>query len=213
MRQQKSSTGSVDMQQSPLRVSSGSHNGGCMILNIFNKNRVSDVPQSLYAAIVSQARQPVFFLRLGFPDTVTGRFDCLALHVYLFSRRLVGDAHPHAASLNQDVFDQFVRDTDRALRELGVGDTSVAKRNKKLLRGFYAMVDEFADPLDRQDEALLGEKVAARFSVRQEDTTAALDATALAHYMIASDRCLKAQKTESILAGRLDWPELPQQQD
>ena len=184
-----------------------------MILNLFNKNRTSDIPQSLYAAIVNQARQPAFFLRLGFPDTVTGRFDCLALHVYLFSRRLVGDGHPHAASLNQDVFDQFVRDTDRALRELGVGDTSVAKRNKKLLRGFYAMVDEFADPLERQDEVLLAEKVAARFSARQEDDTAVLDATAIAHYMIASDRCLNAQETESILAGRQDCPQLPQQQD
>lgn len=182
-----------------------------MILNLFKKNRTSDIPLSLYTIVVNQARQPAFFLHLGFSDTVTGRFDCLALHVYLFSRRLVGDPHPHATSLNQDVFDHFVRDTDRALRELGVGDTSVAKRNKKLLRGYYAMVDEFTDPLDRQDEGLLAGKVAVRFSAGEEDRTNELDAAAIAHYMTASDRCLNAQKTEAVLGGHLDWPDLPQQ--
>ena len=182
-----------------------------MILNLFKKSRPSDVPQSLYAAIVHQARHQTFFLHLGFPDTVTGRFDCLALHVYLFSRRLVADGHPLAAELNQEVFDQFVRGTDRALRELGVGDTSVAKRNKKLLRGFYAMVDEFGDPLDHRDGGLLAEKVSTRFGgARAAAAQDMLDAAAMARYMMACDEHLRTQPMEAILAGRLEWPEPPQ---
>ncbi|MCB1417018.1 MAG: ubiquinol-cytochrome C chaperone [Nitratireductor sp.] len=184
-----------------------------MILDLFRKNRPSDVPLTLYAAIVQQARRPEFFTRLGFADTVTGRFDCLALHVYLFSHRLVGDTHAHAASLNQDVFDQFVRDTDRALRELGVGDTSVAKRNKKLLRGFYAMVDEFGDPLDGEDADLLATRVAARFSgAAGNSAVAPLDAAAIAHYMIACGKHLQAQETQLFLGGALQWPDPLQQQ-
>ena len=187
-----------------------------MILNLFRKSRSSDVPLAIYAAAVQQARRPEFFRDLGFCDTVTGRFDCLALHVYLFSRRLVADGHPLAASLNQEVFDHFVRDTDRALRELGVGDTSVAKRNKKLLRGFYAMVDEFGGPLDRQDSGLLTEIVSARFgpedgSGKAPASADGLDAVAIARYMIACSEHLQGQAMEAILSGRLEWPDPPRQ--
>lgn len=178
-----------------------------MILNLFKKSQTADVPQMLYSAVVEQARKPAFFLHLGFADTVTGRFDCLALHLYLFTRRLVADPHSLAASLNQEVFDHFVRDTDRALRELGVGDTSVAKRNKKLLRGFYAMVDELGAPLGDGDETLLAETLAARFR-KQADHTA-FDASAIARYTLDCAGHLQAQDMESILAGRLTWPDLP----
>lgn len=216
MRRRKSSTGSGETRRFPQRISRGNQDGGCMILNLFRKSRTSDVPLSLYAATVEQARRPVFFRDLGFPDTVTGRFDCLALHVYLFSRRLVTDSHPLAASLNQEVFDHFVRDTDRALRELGVGDTSVAKRNKKLLRGFYAMVDEFGGPLDQHDSGRLTEKAAARFGPAGGETSdpadGGLDATAIAHYMIACDNHLRAQAIEAILSARLEWPQPPQRE-
>ncbi len=179
-----------------------------MILNSFNKSQPPEVPQMLYSAVVEQARQPAFFLHHGFADTVTGRFDCLALHLYLFTRRLVADPHPLAASLNQEVFDHFVRDTDRALRELGVGDTSVAKRNKKLLRGFYAMVDELGAPLGNGDETLLAETLAARFKEHEGDQ-ATFDASVIARYTLDCAEHLQAQDMEAILAGRLTWPDVP----
>ena len=42
----------------------------------------------LYHACITQARQPVFYERLGVPDTLDGRFDMLLLHVFLTVRRL-----------------------------------------------------------------------------------------------------------------------------
>ncbi len=122
-----------------------------MFSRLFGKSRSHEVPQQLYGTVVTQARQPVFFTHYGFADSVTGRFDVLALHLYLFSRRLVREDTDTSQSLNQEVFDYFTADTDRALRELGVGDTSVPKRKKKMIRTFYALVEEFGPALDAAD--------------------------------------------------------------
>ncbi len=51
----------------------------------------------LYTAAVAQARQPVFYTRLGVPDTVDGRFELVAVHVFLILQRL--KAEPEAAPL------------------------------------------------------------------------------------------------------------------
>ncbi len=69
----------------------------------------------------------------------------------MLSRRLVREDTPVSQSLNQEVFDRFTDETDRALRELGVGDTSVPKRKKRLVHSFYALVEEFSGPLDSKD--------------------------------------------------------------
>ena len=43
---------------------------------------------ALYMSAVEQARQPEFYSNMGVPDTVDGRFDMIALHVFLILRRL-----------------------------------------------------------------------------------------------------------------------------
>lgn len=169
---------------------------------MFANRRSHEVPQQLYGNVVAQARQPVFFTSMGFEDTVTGRFDVLALHVYLFSRRLVRQDSKVAESLNQEVFDHFTDDVDRALRELGIGDTSVPKRKKKLIRTFYALVEEFSAKLDNNDRAGLLEKVAIRFP--------GVDAAALSTYIFKTAEKLDAMAFDDILTGRLSFtpPEL-----
>ena len=124
-----------------------------MILRFLARSRPDPVPQQLYGAVVTQARKPVFYLSRDFPDTVTGRFDVLALHMFLFSRRLSAEGDPRAPSLSQDVFDAFTGGLDDALRSLGIGDTSVPKRKQAMVRGFYGQIDEFAPLVDAGDEA------------------------------------------------------------
>jgi cytochrome b pre-mRNA-processing protein 3 len=177
-----------------------------MFSRLFSRKPANPVPQQLYGSVVAQSRNPLFFTEFGFHDTVISRFDVLCLHLFLFSRRLVRSPSPLAASLNQEVFDIFTDETDRALRELGVGDTSVPKRKKKMVRTFYAMVDEFSKPLDEADQSGLLNAMTARFGQTTTRSAEAVQCRPLMTYVANCARALDAQTDEAILAGELSWP-------
>jgi cytochrome b pre-mRNA-processing protein 3 len=173
-----------------------------MFAKLFKRSRASIVPQELYGSVVAQARQAAFFTNYGFEDTVTGRYDVVALHLFLFSRRLVREDTTLAQNLNQEVFDLFTDETDRALRELGVGDTSVPKRKKRLVHSFYAIVEELAAPLDTGDKASLARLIEARFSSKEGK----FNSVALSEYVIEAAKSLDKVKSEDLFKGLLDWP-------
>jgi cytochrome b pre-mRNA-processing protein 3 len=177
-----------------------------MILRMFRSSRPDPVPQQIYGAVVAQARNPTFYTALKFADSVTGRFDVLALHMFLFSRRLSSQGDPRAPSLSQEVFDAFTAGLDDALRALGIGDTSVPKRKQAMVKGFYAQIDEFAPLMDAGNADALAKAISARFHGGGE-----ADASAqLATYMLKASAALAAQDFESICGGTLSWPEPPE---
>jgi cytochrome b pre-mRNA-processing protein 3 len=90
----------------------------------------------LYGAAVAAARDPYLYLTLGVPDTLDGRFDAIVLHVYLLLRRLGTEPDP-APTLAQALFDAMFLDMDINLREMGVGDLSVGKRNRAMWEAFH----------------------------------------------------------------------------
>jgi len=162
-----------------------------------------DVAQEIYGGLVAQSRMPAFYLRYRIPDTVTGRFDMLCLHVFLLSNRLAGEGDAMARHLGQEVFDRFVNDVDRALREIGIGDTTVPKRKKRMIRSFYGQVDDFADPLATGTIEALAPAVGARFF----SSAGSAEADLLAHYMLKTRDRLRATPIEAIADARLDWPD------
>ena len=173
------------------------------MLRMFSRSRTDAVPQQLYGAVVAQSRNPAFYIALKFADSVTGRFDVLALHMFLFSRRLSAEGDPRAPSLSPDVFDAFTGGLDDALRSLGIGDTSVPKRKQAMVRGFYGQIDEFAPLVDAGDEAGLGLAISARFHGGGEREASAK----LSRYMLAASAALAAQDFENICRGMLAWPD------
>jgi len=169
-----------------------------------SSNHVGEaVPEQIYGAVVAQARLPVFYERYGIDDSVTGRFDLLCLHVFLFSHRLASERGTLARELGQDVFDAFVDDVDRALRQLGIGDNTVPKRKKRLVHGFYAMIEEFSEPIDAEDANGLRRMVARRFHGGAETSPAEL----MTHYVLRANRMLRDCSFEQIAAGRIEWPD------
>ena len=50
-----------------------------MILSAFRRSSPIRNIQGLYGAIVAQARAPIFYLHLGVPDSVEGRFELIVL--------------------------------------------------------------------------------------------------------------------------------------
>jgi cytochrome b pre-mRNA-processing protein 3 len=106
----------------------------------------------LYGAAVGAARDPWLYATLGVPDTLDGRFDCVGLHVYLVIRRL-NAAEPPGPELAQAVFDAMFADMDVNLREMGVGDMSVGKRNRAMWEAFHGRSAAYAAAWD--DDAAL----------------------------------------------------------
>ena len=91
-----------------------------------------------YAAVVAQARAPGFFAELGVPDTLDGRFESMALHMFLLLHRL--KAEPSASGFGQALFDFFFADMDRSLREMGAGDLGVGRRVKAMAEALYGRI-------------------------------------------------------------------------
>lgn len=113
--------------------------------------------RDLYAKLVAQARQPVFYSRLGVPDTLDGRFELIALHVFLVAHRLK-QAGSEATSLVQTMLEVFVDDMDRSLRELGVSDLSVGRKVKQMVSGVYGRIAAY-DQAVLQGEAALADAI------------------------------------------------------
>src|SRR5215204_1565328 len=89
-----------------------------MLLFSAQKRRDREAAEALYAACVAAARHPVLYTAYGVPDTLQGRFEMLALHLFAPIQRLMhepGD-DPELARL---LAERFVADMDAAFREMG----------------------------------------------------------------------------------------------
>ncbi|MFQ5348293.1 MAG: ubiquinol-cytochrome C chaperone family protein [Rhodothalassiaceae bacterium] len=112
----------------------------------------------LYAEVVRAARRPVFYERYAVADTLDGRFDLIALHLWLLLDRLA--AYRRGKLLQRGLQEVFFADLDRSLREMGVGDLSVGKRVKRMARAFYGRVNAYAAPARAQDRGALAAALA-----------------------------------------------------
>lgn len=167
---------------------------------LFRKSQSEAIPHQLYGGLMAQSRMPFLYADFGVPDTVMGRFDMLALHTYLMARRLKADDSEIANSLSQDIFDLFVADIERALRELGIGDTTVPKRKKKMVRSFYGQIDDFDTAMNNHDASELAESAGRRYLTEGDG-----DADGLAAYMLSQEANLLNQPTKGILRAELSW--------
>lgn len=152
----------------------------------------------LYGSAVAAARAPYLYTALGIPDTLDGRFDAIVLHVYLVIRRLDGEPDP-APALAQAVFDAMFLDMDINLREMGVGDLSVGKRNRAMWEAFHGRSAAYAAAW--QDPAAL-QAALARNIWRGADPPAGA-APALVRLAHAQAACLTAQKIPAMLQGEI----------
>jgi cytochrome b pre-mRNA-processing protein 3 len=125
-----------------------------MIFNLFRKPVVApDAIDQAYRSIVAQSRQPRFYAEWGIPDTVTGRFDMVSLHLALLLWRLKREAS--ARDFTQALVELFFRDMDRSIRELGVSDLGVPKKIKTMGNVFYGLVAALDPALDAGDATAL----------------------------------------------------------
>lgn len=157
--------------------------------------------ETLYEAATRQARQPDFYRALGAPDTTEGRFELYSLHVVLLLHRLRGGGG-EAAETAQALFDTYVSALDNALREMGVGDLSVAKKMRKLGEAFYGRAKAYEAALAARDRAELSALIERTVFADAADH----DGARLTDYVFAGVDSLASQPLETILEGRPLWP-------
>lgn len=176
-----------------------------MLASLFRRRRASDQALALYAAAVAQARQEAFYSRLGVPDSIDGRFDLVALHVWLLLRRLKGE--PAAERLAQDLVEVFFADMDVSLREIGAADIGVGRRVKRMIEAFHGRAAAYdtalADGGDAVETAL-----ARNLYGTVQASPAAL--AAVADYLRRAESKLHAWPLDQLLAGRASFPAPPE---
>jgi cytochrome b pre-mRNA-processing protein 3 len=149
---------------------------------------------------VAQSRQPRFYAEWLVPDTVTGRFDMISLHLALLFRRLRAETGEQK-EFSQAVFDLFFKDMDRSLREMGVGDMGVPKRIQKMGNIFFGLLAALNEAMDRDDRAALQTVLSRNLF----DGAAGPHVEALADYLLAEDRALASQPATTITGGALNF--------
>ena len=121
-----------------------------MFQRLFGRERRANqaiVGRALFAQSWRRRGSQRFYSDWDVPDTPLGRFEMLALHMFLFLHRMRGEAGDCRA-VAQELTDTFFLDVDHSLRELGIGDIGVPKRMKKLARMFYGRAAAYAEALE-----------------------------------------------------------------
>jgi cytochrome b pre-mRNA-processing protein 3 len=171
-----------------------------VLLSRLMKNPAGEAPvERLYETIVAQARAPAFYAGLGVPDTLDGRFDMIALHVFLALRRLKSEGETGRA-LAQALCDRFFADLDRSLREMGAGDLGVGRRVKAMAQAFYGRVAAYESALNGDDSAL---HEALKRNLFGTVTPGDGPIAAMARYVRREAAALAAQPYAALAAGTI----------
>lgn len=173
------------------------------MFGIFRRKRANrDVFDALYASLSGASRAPVFYARLGVPDTVEGRFDMLTLHAVLVLERLK-QLPPPADDFAQDFVDDLFARFDAALREMGVGDISVPKRMKTIAAHFMGRAKAYAEALSSGEPAM--SHALARNVLGGENRLA--DARLLNLYVTEVRQALAKADFAAISGAAISWPD------
>jgi cytochrome b pre-mRNA-processing protein 3 len=162
--------------------------------------------RDIYGAVVAAARQPGFYGPGRVADTPEGRFELVALHVFLVAER-VKALKDDGNALTQALIEAFVTDMDDCMREMGVGDLTVPKRVKRAAALFYERSGAYRDALAKpgMDDPLAPLLANAILQTPVDRVFA----DELAAYMLASSRSLGEQTADDFSSGRLRFAPAP----
>jgi cytochrome b pre-mRNA-processing protein 3 len=174
-----------------------------VLVSLFRRRSAGEA-LALYRVAVAQARAEAFYRRLGVPDSVDGRFELVALHLWLLCRRLKGE--PTAARFLQELVEVFFADMDVSLRELGAADIGVGRRVKRMVEAFHGRAAAYDGALAAGTPALR-EALARNLYGTVASEPAQLDA--MAAYVGEAEARLASQPETNLLAGRASFPPPP----
>jgi cytochrome b pre-mRNA-processing protein 3 len=178
-----------------------------MLSRLFRSRPQRAKGAALYLVAVAQARQAEFYAGLGVPDRIDARFELYSFHVLLLILRLKG-AGEEGSEVSQALFDSYLSALDDTLRELGVGDLSVAKKMRRLAETIYARIRAFEAATAEDAEPNLLDDLVARALFPQAPPSEAqpAPAAAVADYLRRALATLQSQPARDVLDGKPQWP-------
>ncbi len=165
--------------------------------------REARLAAELYALAVAAARRPALYRDLGVPDTLDGRFDMVAVQVFLLLDRLKDEAS--ARRLSRLIAESFFSDMDRSLREMGVGDTGVPRRVKLMAQAYFGRIAAYGSAFPAGDAAV---QAALLRNVYRGVAPAGDRLALLAAQLRHEARCLADMPLATIRAGTLPQADL-----
>lgn len=111
--------------------------------------RSNDEAAALYAAVVTRARAPHWYIGGKVADTIDGRFDMVAAVLSMVLLRL--EAEPAAAKTSVALAERFVDDMDPQLRQIGIGDLVVGKHIGRMMSMLGGRLGAYRDGLANGD--------------------------------------------------------------
>jgi len=104
---------------------------GNLIARMNGRRKANNEALHLYEYLVTHARSSRFYLPpFNVEDSIEGRFELILIHVFIVDVWLA--TSEKNSLLRQALQEALVRDMDRSLREMGIGDMSVGKQMKKV---------------------------------------------------------------------------------
>lgn len=156
----------------------------------------------LYEQLVTQARQEWFYREAGVPDTLDGRFEMILLHLFLVLNRLKHT--PESKEFRQQLMEAFMEDMDRSVRELGVSDTGVGKRVKKMAAAMYGRIAAYDMTLD--DASALQSALTRNLYGTVEASEEVV--AKMAEYVAATAAALATLSVNDVMGGTLKFAPL-----
>lgn len=153
-----------------------------------------------YITLVAQARNPFFYLKLAVPDTLDGRFEMIVLHLFLLQHRLLDE--PSAQGFAQQLSEAFFRDMDRSVRELGVADTGVGKRIKRMGTAYHGRLQAYRAALS-DPQKLRAALARNLYGTVAEGDVRSLDA--MADYIHRQATALAGAPLSTLTDGLYSW--------
>lgn len=175
------------------------------MLNIFDrwkeKQRLKETALNLYRRAVTQAREITFYRDFSVPDTVDGRFEMIAMHVFIIMHRLENP------KLSQELFDVMFQDMEQAMRQMGIGDLSVPRQVKRMMRGFKGRYLSYKKAVSGEESL---ERALKRNIYGTIEGPSAKDIRGLEIYLLEMVRLLGDQTDRDLTDGRVMFKDISQ---
>lgn len=171
------------------------------MFGLFEKNPArKQVARGLYDVLNEQARQQAFYNDYGVADTVDGRFDLICLHSFLVMSRLHQEGK-EGQRVSQALFDVLFKQFEYALREMGIGDLSVPRHVKRMMKAYKGRFFAYQEALSADDDGMLRE-VVKRNLFGLDDSVAPQVLEVIATYIRANHKHIIAMPSEQLFEAK-----------
>lgn len=159
--------------------------------------------QKLHEAIMKRALSPQFYKRYGVPDTLDGRFEMFALHLFLVLNRLADD--DAYSDFGQELYDTSFYYIDKGLREAGIGDMGVPKHMRRMMKGFNGRVHGYSAGLVKGASVKVLDTAVERNIYGTVEKADKAQVKAMRSYIKANVKALRGQSLETITRGTIKY--------